>query len=234
MIRFAQTTAASGGFFSNRNNLWILIGFGILLFLVLVLVIAALISHQKKKKAIGTPAEELWHDRKRVLGLPLTMTRYWIDHDRFYVKTGFFNREVDEVLLYRILDIKSSRNFGQILCGVGTILLYSADQSNRTIKVENIRKPTKVHRYLSEIVERERVEHGIAGRELYGSASIDMDHVDGSCDTGEHDLSHGHVHEAGSHGSPDGMHGKPDSMSGATPPVPPGPPSAPLHFDDMK
>ena len=96
MIRFAQTTAASGGFFSNRNNLWILIGFGILLFLVLVLVIAALISHQKKKKAIGTPAEELWHDRKRVLGLPLTMTRYWIDHDRFYVKTGFFNREVAE------------------------------------------------------------------------------------------------------------------------------------------
>lgn len=220
MIRLAQKTAASGGFFSDNKNLWILIGFGVLLLLILILVIAVLISQRKKKKAMGTPSEVLWHDRKRVLGLPLTMTRYWIDHDRFYVKTGFFNREINEVLLYRILDIKSSRNFWQILCGVGTIVLYSADQSNRTIKVENIRKPTKVHRYLSEVVEYERVEHGIAGREMYGSASIDMDHADGSCDTGEHDLSHEHDHDGDLPGTPGGTHAVP--------------PPAPLRFDDIK
>ena len=223
MIRFAQETTASGGFFSDGKNSWILIGFGILLFLVLVLVIAVLLSQRKKKKAIGTPAEELWHDRKRILGLPITMTRYWIDHDRFYVKTGFFNREINEVLLYRILDIKSNRNFGQILCGVGTIILYSADQSNRTIKVENIRKPTKVHRYLSEVVERERVEHGIAGRELYGSASFDMDHVDGTCDTGEHELPHEHEHEPGGAHIPEAPDGVPEGI-----------PPEPLRFDDVK
>lgn len=224
MIRFAQNTAASGGFFSDSKNLWILIGFGILLVLILILVIAVLISQRKKKKTIGTPSEVLWHDRKRILGLPLTMTRYWIDHDRFYVKTGLFNRETNEVLLYRILDIKSSRNFGQILCGVGTIILYSADQSNRTIKVENIRKPSKVHRYLSEVVERERVEHGIAGRELYGSASYDMDHIDGSCDTGEHELHHGHEGTPGEGHAP----GAPDGMPGMAPPP------EPLRFEDVK
>lgn len=222
MIRFAAETAETAektGFFSNEKNIWILIGFGVLLLLLLILAIAVAASRSRKKRAAGTPAEELWHDRKRVLGLPITLTRYWIDHDHFYVKTGLFNREIDEVLLYRILDIKSSRNFGQILCGVGTITLYSADQSNRTIKVENIRKPTKVHRYLSEVVEKERVEHGIAGRELYGSASVDMDHVDGNCDTGEHEVHpmHGHDGNAGPDGSgtghipgiPGGMHQAP-------------------------
>ncbi len=226
MIRFAQDTASSGGFFSNSKNLWIFIGFGVLILLVLILVIAVLSSQSKKKKAAGTPAEELWHDRKRYLGLPLSLTRYWIDHDHFYVKTGFFNREINEVLLYRILDIKSSRNFGQILCGVGTITLYSADQSNRTIKVENIRKPTKVHRYLSEVVERERVEHGIAGRELYGSASVDMDHVDGNCDTGEHELHHDHGPE-GPFGPHDGID-MPEGLPAG------GHPTEPLKFDDMK
>lgn len=227
MLRFAQEEAAATGFFSNSKNIWILVGAGILLLLVLILIIAVLASRSKKKRATGTPAEELWHDRKRILGLPLTLTRYWIDHDHFYVKTGFLNREIDEVLLYRILDIKSSRNFGQILCGVGTITLYSADQSNRTIKVENIRKPTKVHRYLSEVVERERIEHGIAGREMYGSASIDMDHVDGNCDTGEHDLKHSQDGTGGTHNMEHGT-----GMPGGTPPM--GPPPAPLRFEDMK
>ena len=216
MIRFAaEEAAASTGFFSDGKN-WIYIGFGVLFLVILILLIAVLASRSKKKRNAGTPTEELWHDRKRILGLPLSLTRYWIDHDRFYIKTGLFNREINEILLYRILDIQSKRNFGQILCGVGTITLFSADQSNRTIKVENIRKPTKVHRFLSEVVERERIEHGIAGREMYGSASIDMDHVDGTCDTGEHEL----------HNVPPVT---PQAGSGqaATPPPP-------LYFDDMK
>lgn len=127
-----------------------------------------------------------WKDRKRVLGIPMTFTQYTIDSDRLYIKTGFFKTEMNEILLYRILDVKSSQTFGQKLCGVGTVTLFSADQSNRTLELKNIKNPTKTHKLISGIVEEERINRGIAGREIAGAASFDMDHIDGNCDTGEH------------------------------------------------
>lgn len=135
-------------------------------------------------------AEVLWKDRKRFLGIPCTFTKYYVADDRLYLKTGFFKTELNEILLYRILDIKSKRTLGQRLFGVGTITLYSADQSNRTLDLANIRKPDRVHRFLSKLVEEERVERGIVGREITGSASLDMDHMDGSCDShsADHDI----------------------------------------------
>ena len=123
-----------------------------------------------------------WSDKKRVLGIPCTFTKYYIDKDRLYVKTGFFKTEINEILLYRILDVKSSQNFGQKICGVGTITLYSADQSDRTLQLQNVKNPTKIHKYISNLVEKERKERGIIGREMAGSASFNMNHADGDCD----------------------------------------------------
>ena len=123
--------------------------------------------------------EILWADRKRILGLPISFTRYSIDEERLYVKKGLFKTELDEILLYRILDIKSVQSLWQKLFGVGTLILFSADQSNRELRLKNIRKPGKLHRYLSAIIERNRQAKGIAGREIIGMAMA-----------GGHSLSH--------------------------------------------
>jgi hypothetical protein len=110
----------------------------------------------------------LWNDRKRVLGLPISFTKYSVDEDRLYVQTGLLKTEINEVLLYRILDIKSTRSFGQKLVGVGTISLICADQSNRELELKNIKNPMELHKFLSKIIEQERQEKGIAGREIFG------------------------------------------------------------------
>ena len=139
---------------------------------------------------MGRIAEDekiLWKDRKRHLGMPISFTKYTVDDERLYLETGFFKSEVNELLLYRILDIKSTRTLWQKLCGVGTIILYSADQSDRTLELKNVKNPKKVHRFISDTVERERRENGIAGREMIGTAGLDMDHIDGKCDLHEHD-----------------------------------------------
>lgn len=115
--------------------------------------------------------EILWADRKRVMGLPISFTRYSIDDERLYVKKGFFHTELDEILLYRILDIKSSQSLGQKLLGVGTLTLYSADQTDRSLQLKNIKNPEKLHRYLSSVIEKNRQSKGIAGREIVGMAS---------------------------------------------------------------
>ena len=124
----------------------------------------------------------LWRDKKRILGLPISFTKYIVDEDRLYLQTGFLNTENNEVLLYRILDVKSSQSFGQKIFGVGTVILISADQTNRELKLENVKEHVKVHKFLSEIVERERTQKGIAGREVFGAASVNMAHLEHCCD----------------------------------------------------
>ena len=114
--------------------------------------------------------EILWSDRKRWLGMPLTFTKYTVDENRLYVKRGFFKTEIDETLLYRILDIKSSATFGQKLVGVGTVTLFCSDKSNPTLELKNIKNPEKVRRFLSATIEEKRKLHGVTGREMYGAA----------------------------------------------------------------
>ena len=132
-----------------------------------------------KKPIFDNIAEEnkiLWRDRKRILGLPLSFTVYEVDEDRFTTRKGFLRTETDEILLYRILDIKMVRTLGQKICGVGTITLFSADQSHHTLEIKNVKHPEAVRKFLSKSVEKERAAKGITGREIFGTAGIGMDH----------------------------------------------------------
>ncbi len=118
--------------------------------------------------------EILWHDRKRYLGLPISFTVYSLDDNRFYIKKGFFNSTVDEILLYRILDVKLSRSLGQKIFGVGTIQLITADQSNPNLNIKNIKHSEKVRQLLSHIVEREREEKRVRGKEMFGASGMGL------------------------------------------------------------
>jgi len=118
--------------------------------------------------------EILWADRKRILGMPISFTRYSIDDERLYVKKGLLRTELDEILLYRILDVKSTQTLWQKIFGVGTLRLFSADQTNRELILKNIKKPEKLHKYLSNIIEKNRQSKGIAGREIIGMAGTGL------------------------------------------------------------
>ena len=111
----------------------------------------------------------LWSDRKHIMGMPLSFTRYRVDEDRLYVQTGLFRSETNELLLYRVLDVKSTRTLGQKLLGVGTITLMSSDSSNPKLELKNIKDCERVRKFLSSIIEKQRSTLGIQGRELYGS-----------------------------------------------------------------
>ena len=107
--------------------------------------------------------EYLWRDRKRHLGLPLSFTRYALSEDRLFLSEGFLNIRDDEVLLYRVRDIDSSRSLWQRLFGVGTVTVMSSDKSMPTLVLRNIKHPLEVkeliHRQVEEvkIVRRVRV-----------------------------------------------------------------------------
>lgn len=128
-----------------------------------------------------TKVDIIWKDRRRRLGLPLSFTRYSIRNNRFILSTGFFNTEEQELLLYRILDLSLKRTLFDKLFGVGTITLYTADESNKTLPVKKIKHPTEVRDMISKLVEEERNKIRITGREMYGVADSGSMH-DGEAD----------------------------------------------------
>ena len=91
----------------------------------------------------------------------------------------------DEILLYRILDITLRRSIWQRMFGVGTIILSTADQTLPTMKIESVKDCERVFRALSNIVEKERNEKRVLGKEMFGAAGFDdlgdgfMDHFMG-------------------------------------------------------
>jgi uncharacterized membrane protein YdbT with pleckstrin-like domain len=111
-----------------------------------------------------------WKDRKRIFGLPITFTKYKMDNNRLYVSKGLFTTVEDELVLYRVLDVRLKRTFADKIFGVGTITIYTADETDKVLTVEKVKNSKMVRDLLSEMAEQERAKMGIKGRELYGVA----------------------------------------------------------------
>lgn len=113
--------------------------------------------------------EYIWKDRKRFLGMPLSFTRYALSEDRLFLSTGFFNIKDDEVLLYRVRDITTSRNLWQRLFGVGTITIASSDKTMPTLVLKNIKHPVMVKELLHEQVEEMKLRRRVRIGEIMGN-----------------------------------------------------------------
>jgi len=134
-------------------------------------------ENERGQESLAEPAAA--KDRKRILGMPISFTRYIVDEDHLTIRVGLLNTRVDDVLLYRILDVKMTQSFGQKMFGVGTLTVFTADKSQDQILLRNIKNPEKVRRYLGQLVEQERESRRLVGRELFGVAGEDGD-VDGT------------------------------------------------------
>lgn len=117
---------------------------------------------------------EIWHDRKRILGMPITFTRYALSNDRLFIRRGWLNIHQDEVLLYRVRDLCVKVNLWQRIFGVGTISIASTDKSVPTLILKNVRQPFEVKELIHENVERMKIER----RMRIGEMSMDIDDSD--------------------------------------------------------
>lgn len=93
--------------------------------------------------------EMIWQDRKRFMGLPITFTKYGMSEDRLFVNKGFFNLTSDEILLYRVRDISLRRSLGQRIFGVGSVLVYSSDQTTPALELLQYRDSEGVKEILT-------------------------------------------------------------------------------------
>lgn len=114
---------------------------------------------------------ELWHDRKRILGMPLSFTRYALSEDRLFLRRGFLNVHQDEIVLYRVRDLRVSQTLWQRIFGVGTVTVISTDKSIPELALKNIRQPNEVKELVHEYVEKMKIER----RMRVGEMSMDFD-----------------------------------------------------------
>lgn len=114
---------------------------------------------------------EIWHDRKRFLGMPITFTRYALSEDRFFVRKGLLNVQQEEILLYRIRDLSASQSLWQRIFGVGSIIITSTDKTTPQLLVKNVKQPFEVKELIHENVERLKIQR----RVRVGEMSMDVD-----------------------------------------------------------
>ena len=132
------------------------------------------------------PKNTIWKDRKRVIfGLPWSFTKYILTDDKLLIIKGLIRQEEDEIRLYRIKDISLKRTLIQRIDRVGTIHCCSGDMSSPEFDIVRIKKPREVKSLLSELVEKQRIAHGVTIREDMIPTGFDSDH-NGVSDMSEH------------------------------------------------
>ncbi len=119
--------------------------------------------------------EYLWKDRKRYFGLPISFTRYSLSEDRLFTSVGFLNIKDDEILLYRVRDIDTSRSIWQRIFGVGTVSVMSSDKTMPTLVLKNIKDPVFVKELIHKQVEETKIKRRVRFGEIMTDADGDGD-----------------------------------------------------------
>ena len=123
--------------------------------------------------------EYLWKDKKRYFGMPLSFTRYQLSEDRLFYSVGFLNIKDDEILLYRVRDIATSRNLWQRIFGVGTVTVVSSDKTMPTLILKNVKDPMLVKELIHKQVEEMKIKRRVRfGEIMTTDADDDMDDID--------------------------------------------------------
>ena len=107
-----------------------------------------------------------WSDRKRILGMPISFTKYNLIPGKFIADSGLINTTREMIMLYRILDIKLEKTFMQKIFGVGSLYLHTNDQTAGEFVIKNVKNPNMVMDLLSDKVEKERRKQRIRATEI--------------------------------------------------------------------
>ena len=122
--------------------------------------------------------EYLWHDRKRFLGMPLSLTRYKLSEDRLFCETGLLNTKAEEVLLYRVRDLSLSIRLTQRVFGVGTVCVTSSDVSMPHLDLKNVKHPREVKELIHRNVESAKERRRMHSMEIMGNSDADLGDLD--------------------------------------------------------
>ncbi len=100
-------------------------------------------------------------ERKRWLffALPFTFTKYTVNEEKLIINSGVLKTKEDTCYLYKIIDVKLERSLFERIFGIGTIICYTGDVTDKVIKLIHIKNCKTLNDYIldrSEEMRRKR------------------------------------------------------------------------------
>ncbi len=82
--------------------------------------------------------------------LALKCIRYEVTPERIEWSRGIFDRKVDNIDMFRIVDLKLRRSTVESLTGIGTVILLSSDESDPHFEFKSVRRCRRLYDTLKE------------------------------------------------------------------------------------
>ena len=114
-------------------------------------------------------------ERKRwvLFGLPWTFTVYSINKDVLTVNTGFLSKQENDCYMYKIQDVQLKSTFFQRMSGLGDVVCYTGDTTDRELILKNIRNSKEVKNYILKNSEVARLKRRTLNTLNIGAGDID-------------------------------------------------------------
>lgn len=119
--------------------------------------------------------EAKYIERKRWLffALPFTFTKYVIREDVVRIDAGLFNLTEDDCYMYKIQDVQLKRSLFERIFGIGTIVCYTGDVTNRTLELIHIRHAQEIKDYILKASEEARLKRRTIHTQDIGVSDIE-------------------------------------------------------------
>lgn len=121
-------------------------------------------------------------ERKRwgFFGIPWTFTVYHVKEDILTIDRGFLNRTENDCFMYKIADVKLERTFFNRIFGLGKVICFTSDVTERKIEIKNIKHSKEVKDYILMKSEEARLKRRTLNMQNIGADAnlADMD-IDG-------------------------------------------------------
>lgn len=77
--------------------------------------------------------------------LKLKSTHYHITADRIEWSRGIFERRIDNIDMFRVIDLRLQRSVFDCIVGIGIVVLITNDKTDPEFEFEKIRRPKKLY-----------------------------------------------------------------------------------------
>ena len=121
----------------------------------------------------------VWTDKKRILGMPISFTRYILTEKKLITRKGLLSITEDEVELYRVIDKSLRLPLGQRIFGCGTVIINCRDTDTPVKEIKAVKNPRDFMQKLETHVDTQRDKYRTRGRDMIAAdLHLDCDHDD--------------------------------------------------------
>ena len=135
-------------------------------------------AEEMKNNALEDERDEvLYKERRRLLffGLPWTFTKYTITPNMLTIDDGLLKAEENDCYMYKIQDVKLTTTLWERIFGLGTVICYTGDVTDKEIHLTHIKHAREIKNYLLKASEEARIRRRTVHMQDIGATLDDLD-----------------------------------------------------------